>query len=204
MAQDRSLYEEAWKNHIGDSSLALDIFSDLFDAYSSPSRHYHGLRHIEAMLEDLERAKQLTTNNFLATWFHDAVYIAGAPDNEKKSADWAADSMAALDIHIADIKIVHKRILATKEHKPLGDLESDSFLDADMTILGTPPDVYARYASNVRKEFAFVPDEMFAKGRSDFIRTTLNTPRIYYTHHFYDRYEAQARKNLQAELTRLQ
>jgi predicted metal-dependent HD superfamily phosphohydrolase len=200
---DKQAMKDEWDRRLGNDTNPAQLFDKLYEAYNSPERHYHGIPHIAAMLDDLRAADKLTKVNYLATWFHDAVYVPGMPDNEQKSANWAREALQNLNISETDIGSIYKRIIATKEHKALGDEEGDSFLDADMAILGTPSDIYTKYTKNVRKEFAFVPDEMFAKGRSDFIRMTLNMPRIFHTEYFHDRYEAQARKNLQTELQAL-
>lgn len=189
---------------------ALTLYGELYAAYSDPSRHYHGIPHIYSMLTALEEAGQLTLINYLATWFHDAIYIPGAPDNEEKSANWASKALNTLikscghpNLDQNDICVIHARILATKAHQALGNIEGDSFLDADMAILGTSNAIYTRYTENIRREFSLIPDDLFAKGRSDFIRTTLNTPRIFHTEYFHELYEIQARRNLQTELKRL-
>jgi predicted metal-dependent HD superfamily phosphohydrolase len=199
----RSMMQIEWQAHMGKSLLAINLFDTLFAAYDKTTRHYHGIHHIAAMLDALKAANQLTKANYLAAWFHDAVYKPGMPDNEEKSADWARDALAKVGINTPIIDTIYARIIATKEHKTLGNIEGDSFLDADMAILGTSTDTYVRYTANVRKEFAFVPDELFAKGRSDFIRITLNMQRIFHTEYFHDRYETQARTNLQRELQAL-
>ncbi len=199
----RSIMHVEWETHMGKGLLAINLFNTLFTAYDKTTRHYHGIPHISAILHDLKAANQLTKANYLAAWFHDAIYTPGMHNNEEKSADWAQEALNRVGINAPIIDTIYTRIIATKDHKALGDIESDSFLDADMAILGTPPDIYARYTANVRKEFAFVPDELFAKGRGDFIRTTLDMARIFHTEYFYDRYETQARQNLEAELQNL-
>jgi predicted metal-dependent HD superfamily phosphohydrolase len=200
---DRLRLEREWRQRMGDNPKSLELFNAFYVVYSDTDRHYHGVAHIKAMLWDLEGAKMLTDTNYLATWFHDAVYVAGMPDNEEKSAAWAKEALPELGVNADIINVVHDRVIATKHHQPMGDVEADSFLDADMAILGAPEEVYAAYIKNVRAEFEALPDDMFNTGRAAFLKNVLETKRIFHTEHFHDRYEAQARANIASELEHL-
>src|SRR5437773_9783161 len=81
------------------SLISGKLRDELVRAYSAPDRHYHNLAHIEAMLALLrahERALSDPASVEVAIWFHDAVYDTRRHDNEKKSAELAAERLAGL------------------------------------------------------------------------------------------------------------
>ncbi|TJX20276.1 MAG: hypothetical protein E5W21_34370, partial [Mesorhizobium sp.] len=63
--------------------------SELSALYRATDRRYHGLAHIEAMLElaaDYRRLLHDPEAVEAAIWFHDAIYDSRAKDNEAQSA----------------------------------------------------------------------------------------------------------------------
>jgi predicted metal-dependent HD superfamily phosphohydrolase len=96
---------------------------------------------------------------------------------------------------------VEQLILATKTHEPSQvDPRFHAFLDADLAILGSAPARYDEYAAQIRREYAHIPEPMFRSGRASVLRTFLTRPAIYATAEFRERFEAQARKNIQREV----
>jgi predicted metal-dependent HD superfamily phosphohydrolase len=87
--------------------------------------------------------------------------------------------------------------------EPPADRDTAALLDADLAILGAPEERYRRYAADVRKEYAFVPDAEYRKGRAAVLDGFLGRPRIYHHRLTFEEYEGPARANLRAELTRL-
>ena len=73
-------------------------------------------------------------------------------------------------------------------------------LDADLAILGAAPQRYARYAADIRKEYAWVPEADYRAGRAGILERFLARQRIYY-HPSMD--EAAARRNLAREIAAL-
>ena len=55
----------------------------------------------------------------------------------------------------------------------------------------------------MRREYAFLPEPDWRRGRSRVLRMFLDLPRIYLTDAFHDRLEARARRNLAGALARL-
>lgn len=74
------------------------------------------------------------------------------------------------------------------------------FFDADLSILGAQPARFQEYEAQVRSEYAWVADAIFRPTRAKILREFLGRPRLYGTVHFQERYEAQARRNLQNSL----
>ncbi len=54
----------------------------------------------------------------LALWFHDAVYDPHSDQNEKLSADWAADFLADCGAEYAKISRVHRLVMVTEHNAP--------------------------------------------------------------------------------------
>jgi predicted metal-dependent HD superfamily phosphohydrolase len=52
----------------------------------------------------------------------------------------------------------------------------------------------------VRKEYAIYPDLLYRPGRIKVLKYFLEKPRIYHTPYFWEKYEEQARANMEAEL----
>jgi predicted metal-dependent HD superfamily phosphohydrolase len=59
------------------------------------------------------------------------------------------------------------------------------------------------YARDIRKEYAWVPDADYRKGRASVIRKILVRPRVFSHQIMFEEGETQARKNLNAELVTL-
>ncbi len=175
-----------------------DVRDELLAAYAAPGRSYHDQRHLAEVLDrlaDLDRADRVV---LLAAWFHDAVY-AGAPDDEERSAVWAERALPeSLGPEVARL------IRLTQSHRPADDDPAGQALcDADLAILASPPERYAEYVSDVRREYAHVPDEDFARGRAAVLTDLLAKPALFQTERGHRLWEAAARANVTAELRRL-
>jgi hypothetical protein len=103
------------------------------------------------------------------------------------------------------IAAVQRLILSTQHHDPEpDDLDAQILADADLFILGAPPDEYARYAQAIRAEYAWVPEMIYRRERVLVLQAFLGRPRLYDTQALHDRFEAQARENLKNEIQQLQ
>jgi predicted metal-dependent HD superfamily phosphohydrolase len=131
--------------------------------------------------------------------YHDVVYNVLKKDNEEKSAAYAEKKLSAL--HFPQSETTHCKacILATKSHHLNDDNELNLFIDADLSILGSEQEVYVNYARQIRKEYSIYPDFMYRPGRQKVLSHFLQMKRIFKTDEFFNKYEAQARINLQHE-----
>src|SRR5260370_25923277 len=74
------------------------VRAELVSAYTAADRHYHDLRHIEALLGLAHACASAITDGAAveaAIWFHDAVYDTRRSDNEERSAALAMARLAA-------------------------------------------------------------------------------------------------------------
>jgi len=76
-------------------------------------------------------------------------------------------------------------------------------VDVDLSILGAAPERFDQYERQVREEYAWVPDFLSRRERKAILKEFLARPRIFRSVHFRDRYEQQARSNIERSLGRL-
>jgi predicted metal-dependent HD superfamily phosphohydrolase len=185
--------------------------AELAAAYTSAGRHYHDLRHVEALLALAEAcAGEINDREAVeaAIWFHDAVYDTRREDNEARSAALAEERLAgtASEERIARIAVM---IRATAGHS-LPDLTDAGpwqdcalFLDMDLSILGGPEPEFDAYEAAVRREYDWVTDDQWRQGRRAVLAGFLARPAIYATPRFQASHEAAARRNLTRAIAQL-
>jgi predicted metal-dependent HD superfamily phosphohydrolase len=182
-------------------TLGACAFDELCRAYQQEHRHYHTLQHLEHMLGLVYESGNAYPAALWATWYHDLVYQPGHVDNELLSAEQARAALTHLHVPETVIVRTEQIILATRSHTFAGtDPVLQGVLDADMAILGAPPDRYRRYCEQVRHEFGKLAEPVFRLGRRQFLEQVLAQERIFATEWFWQRFEAQARANLAGEL----
>jgi predicted metal-dependent HD superfamily phosphohydrolase len=95
-------------------------------------------------------------------------------------------------------------ILATKTHNSAG-LNSDGklFLDLDLSILGADKPGYQAYSRAIRREYSFVPEPLYRNGRQKILQNFLAREFIYLTNVCREKFELQARENIQREIVEL-
>lgn len=187
----------------GDASIVLD---DLAARYREPHRHYHALPHIDHCLTELKQARKLILNHNaveMAIWFHDAIYDTKAKDNEGKSAELAKTVLENAGLSEEFTKQAVNLILATKHIAPPADPDAKLIADIDLSSLGIADEAFDENGRQIREEYKEVPEELFMAGRSAFLDALLKRKTIYYTQFFFEKYEAQARKNLIRAITQL-
>jgi predicted metal-dependent HD superfamily phosphohydrolase len=193
------------------SLISPALRAELSQAYGAPDRHYHDLRHVEALLGlAREHAAFLCDPEAVeaAIWFHDAIYDPRRSDNEARSAELAVLrlSEATSPQRIAGIAAM---IRATAGHvvPDFADRRAADdcalFLDMDLAILGALPSDFARYEDEVRREYAFLAQPQWRAGRRRVLEHFLARPAIYATDVFRRRHEPQARENLKRALAAL-
>jgi predicted metal-dependent HD superfamily phosphohydrolase len=189
---------------------AYPAFDVLVTAYSSPERHYHNLEHLAEMFKVVERLAGLVENPaalHLAIWFHDAVYDSRARDNERRSGELAVDLLGPIGVPAATIERIVCMIWSTAhtaESGPPALCDAQVLLDADLAILGASEERYARYAADIRKEYAWVPEADYRAGRAAVLARFLAAPRIYLTQIMFEEGDPRARTNMRAEIASLQ
>lgn len=188
--------------------------------WSEPQRRYHTVQHLAEVLtavDELASAGEVDAVGArmarVAAWYHDAVYdpSSEAGSNEHRSAALARDHLNALGVARGNVDVVEALVLMTLDHDAHGAASvlasrrhTVSVLhDADLWILSSPADRYREYATQVRAEYAHVPDDLFARGRSTILSEFAQREHLYRTAHARTLWQSRARRNLAAELATL-
>ena len=199
--QGRQRWHDLMQTWSVDPIQADKQFDDVCLAYSGPGRFYHTLDHVLAVLATAGSLASYTKNLNavkLATWLHDVIYDSRASDNEERSAEYAL--CLCEELAIPEGERVAALIRKTKTHDAGDDVDAQVLLDADLAILGASESDYLAYAENIRREYAWVPESDYRKGRRQVLERFLTRPRIF---HFLSHLEEPARRNLAAEIARL-
>ncbi len=199
---------QSWRETLPQSASIAAVSrtgEELLTRWGEPHRHYHTIDHLAAVLllvDDHSDIAQDVTAVRLAAWFHDAIYDPHRLDNEEASALWAERALPELDVPRARVAEIARLIRLTASHDPLpGDRNGELLTDADLAILAAPEPTYDAYARGVRREYAYLPDQVFGAGRSAVLSNLLALPRLFHTPVLRDRWERPARDNLARELS---
>lgn len=197
-----SIFKELFQNYNDDTRLEENLWLEIKTYYTSKKRHYHNLAHLENLFQELlptkEKFEDWDTIQF-SIFYHDIIYNASRNDNEEKSALLAIERLKEIGLPEDAILKCNHQILTTKSHE-FSDLDTNYFTDADLSILGKSWEIYALYYQQIRKEYRIYPDFIYNSGRKKALRHFLEMERVFKTDYFFEKYENQARLNLQKEL----
>ena len=191
--------------YTNDDALISTLWVEIHDHYTSKKRFYHTLSHIHSMLINLHEIKDSIVNFDSVTyaiWYHDIIYNVTKNNNEEQSAKFAKKRLKLFLFDPKQVKKIEKLIISTKIHQIINSENSDnaSLLDLDLLILGSGWETYLNYSKNIRKEYAIYPDFIYKKGRKKVLKSFLDREYLYFTNHFRNTHEEQARLNLKREL----
>lgn len=203
MRVTKARFEMVWME-LGLKGAAAPWFDRLMTAYGHVGRAYHNARHLNECLTGLDLARHLVQEPAVvefALWFHDVVYDPRATDNEERSAELALECLRESGKGGGELaKRIHELVMLTKDHQAEPDTDGAVMVDVDLAILGQLWPRFEEYDLAIRREYGWVPAELYAKKRSDVLRKLLQRNFIYRTRLFRERYESQARSNLTRKL----
>ena len=101
------------------------------------------------------------------------------------------------------IDAVSDAIIATHHVSAPDDELSKWVVDIDLSILGNPPEEYARFERSIRREYSRIPTTLFRLKRAEILQSFLARPHIYSTRWFQRKYEHQAWQNLRHAVAEL-
>jgi predicted metal-dependent HD superfamily phosphohydrolase len=197
----------AWARDAGSSRAAGEALDGLLARYQEPHRHYHTLKHVASVLEQVDTLVAAVPVEDpiavrLAVWFHDAVYDPRASNNEAASADLAERVLTDIGTDPDRVVAVRGLVLVTVAHEPRTPADDAVLCDADLSVLAARPAVYAAYVTGVRAEYGHVTDAEWRQGRAAVIERFLARAAIFHTAPMASA-EHRARANLSAELASL-
>ncbi len=202
--------EDGWNRLTSSLGVLSEISStqwkELRSSYRQPSRHYHNLKHIEALLGHLEDCHLVTDSKVvaLAIWFHDIIYNPFSSTNEEDSANILANFAKATTLSGEQQKAAVAYVRATAKHTPLTEtLDERLFLDFDLSILGSPPSTYQSYCKNIRAEYHQVPDKIFYSKRKELLLAMISKPTLFWSDFGRDKWQEQASSNIEVELNQI-
>ena len=205
------MLDEQWRKSWGALGVAISPvllrdFEDLIARYSEPHRRYHTVRHLEECFEKLAEVRALAEHPAeveIALWYHDAIYDTRSKENEAESAALARAKVLAAGGVEKSASRISQLIMATRHDVVPNGKDAKLLVDVDLSILGATAERFDEYEQQVREEYSWVPESVFRKERRRILQTILARPSIFNTQLFIDRYEAQARNNLERSITRL-
>lgn len=174
---------------------------DLLARYNEPHRRYHNAKHLADCLRELDSYLELAAEPAfveMSLWFHDAVYVVGAKDNEERCADLAARTLSGLGAAHGLLEFVRTAVVATKHQTAPPPGDASLGCDIDLSILAAAPGRYTAYAGAILAESGLAV-EVFRPLRLAFLEAMLAREQIFHTPAFRAAGEQSARRNMQQE-----
>lgn len=186
-------------HRLGAQGNGRSVFAQLVKAYAEPSRAYHNAEHVRDCLSQLDLSRELARKPDeveAALWFHDVVYVPGAADNEDRSARLAEGALTAAEAPVESSRRIAKLVLATQHLAAPRDPDAQLICDIDLSILGREPAVFDRFERAIRQEYVHIAEPEYRHQRAAVLAGFLRRESLYQTEYFRDRFEQQARINL--------
>lgn len=193
--------------YVGSSDTATELWREIEGKYSTEFRYYHNLNHLESLLRELQQCEKLIEDwdtILFSLFYHDIIYNTLEQNNEEQSADFAKKRLQSFNYPESKIEKCYNQIIATKLHKESLDIDTNLFIDSDLSILGKHWEIYTEYYKQIRKEYSTYQDNIYNSGRIKTLEHFINMKRIFKTDFFFSKYEEQAKNNIRRELALLQ
>jgi len=179
------------------AAVASTVYARLRTLYGESHRRYHSFNHIQRCLCAFDQVADGVANPDtieMALWFHDAIYIPGAKDNEWRSAELFRGYAAAC-ANSTFVQRVGELIMATT-HAGIPDQADERFItDIDLCSFGLGWEQFAADGRQIRAECPQMSDQKYFAGLLRFLQGLLNRPTFFFTEHFEQRYGQIARAN---------
>jgi predicted metal-dependent HD superfamily phosphohydrolase len=186
----------------------IQPYFDLMREYNQPHRFFYRIDYVKDCLIELQNAIHLVTYSYLeqlefAIWYHRSVYVPGKPDNAECSAEFASRAAKTLGLTQNFQEDVRTLILLTKPGLAPKTPTQKLFVDITHFVFGKPKPQFERYERLIRKESTDTPDKTFAQEHTEFLKGFVDGRFIYHTQYFREKYEHQARINLNRSIREL-
>lgn len=172
--------------------------------YGEPMRHYHTFDHIQHCLQEFDAiAGQLEHADAveMALWFHDAIYVPGASDNEQRSAQLFRSCAVGGDPGFC--QRVDELIMVTTHRVPPHGHDERFMVDIDLSSFGQPWTEFLHDGQDLRAESAHSDDAGYYQSQLRFLNSLYQRPNLFQTAFFQARYEQAARTNIERLIARL-
>lgn len=180
----------------------------IIDKYKD--RTYHNINHIVHCYQELEwyLSNRTTDEKIaiedvgLAILTHDIIYGEKAEkSDEELSAEWTKNYLKSIGVERDNVIEIILSTAHLSGKYSCDTLEKQLMSSIDLAILGQREEIYQRYADGVRKEYSYVNDSDYSKGRVkalDYLMT-LNL----YSNQVFSKYEEKAKRNMKKEQSNL-
>ncbi|MCX7101373.1 MAG: hypothetical protein NTX38_07735 [Methylobacter sp.] len=182
-----------------DSMDAAEVYGELKRLYSQALRCYHDMSHLTTCLYEFDQVAgliQMPDAVELALWFHDAIYLPGAMDNELQSAKLFS-KCGQIAFAPEFVEKICRLILITMHKSPPQDYDESYIVDIDLASFGAEWSIFLQDSQNVRKEQLHLPDSVYYLSHAKFLKILLDRHQIFHTDFFRSRYEESARRNIE-------
>jgi predicted metal-dependent HD superfamily phosphohydrolase len=176
------------------------VMKSLMARYFEQQRHYHTFTHIQNGFWTYGQlvGEAMRSTTFFAWAYHDSVYDPHAENNEERSARVFMDDNRIIGFCQEDAARVVDLILSTTH---VG--ETNIVTDIDLAGLGSSLEVYQENTRRIRMEYNFVSDEVWAQGRTAFLKRFIaraEAGKLYHSREFSAAYSARALDNMREEV----
>lgn len=184
----------------------------VISAWNLEGRSLHNCRYLAQVFEKLDELEGATSepeNLKLAAAVRGALEEPGWEEDADMRGQTTFPAMVGLDdlreLGIDDDVVSRVGLLAEQlaSHNPRDtDLSAKLLVDADLSVLASPPQQYRDYLMNLREEVPHMSEISFLRARRNVLLHLLGKPRVFSTP-LASRWEDSARNNLEAELENL-
>jgi predicted metal-dependent HD superfamily phosphohydrolase len=196
----RRQFEALWQETrmTGRADLA---FQYLAERYAERHRKYHTISHIAAGFQILKWARAYAEDPIAlgCAWaYHDIKYDIPGPENEEKSARLARLVCADNGLHELGNR-VYTYIIATKHDAKPASRDGQLIADVDLApSFGASWEQFKHDTQCIQEEYVpTVPIDLFLAKNSELLAGFLKREHIFYLEPFRERFEAQARANIE-------
>lgn len=199
----KQVFTELVRNYSADKNTAARFWNEIVINLHDAGRYYHDLTHLKQMYNELLEVKNQIEDwhtILFALYYHDIIYNTQRSDNEAESASLAEKRLNEIGYPENRIQRCIMHILATKGHSLNEDNDTNLFTDSDLSILGSDTKTYTAYKQNIRSEYFNYTNTDYIYGRKKALAHFLNMNSIFKTKYFIEKYEQQARINLEEEI----
>jgi len=175
--------DEIYYRHSDSANLRVDYLlkkykmkitgADIMEHYNRSDRHYHNWQHIEECIREFVRVKQFAQNPDaveMAIYFHDVIYNTKNADSEDNSAIFFENLAqgASFDFRHEVYGLIKGTKWLGNEYPIQWTPDLKLLHDIDFGIFASTTERFKEYDDQIRKEYSYVPDEIFKQHRVTF------------------------------------
>lgn len=161
---------------------------------------YHNLEHTVNVVHSLYQLNSSpSTEQLLAAWYHDSVYVPGSTTNEQDSCDLF---MKQSGNNFPDVcKLIMSTTIANHLADDIFDIAHAELMDADLSSFAHDTDAYISNSINLIKENSSTPLPIILENRKKFLCTLIGKGYVFRTERGKYLYEKRSLENINADIS---